>query len=124
MPLETLILTRGDDRTLELTIVDKEGAAVNLTDTYLWFTAKVSLNDSDDEAVIFKTTGGGGITITDASGGLAEITLAPIDTINIPGRQSLTLFWDLQSKSSSDKITTLDGGTMVIKAGVTRTYVP
>lgn len=123
--MDTVIMTRGDTRTLELTIVDVDTHAVDLTDVYLWFTAKRSLNDTDDQAILRKTSAlGGGITVTDAAGGLAKIDLVPADTIDIPGTQGLTLFWDLQSKSSSDAIVTLDEGVMVIKAGVTRSYVP
>lgn len=122
--MDTIVMTRGDSRTLDIHVVDKLGVDVDLTSVFLWFTAKLSLEDGDDTAILRKTTGGGGITITDAAHGGATVTLAPADTLNIPGKQGLSLFWDLQSRSNSGLIATLDQGTMVIKAGATRSYIP
>lgn len=121
--MDTIIMTRGDSRVVDLHVVDKEGADVDLTSVTLWFTAKLSLEVADSSAIIRKTTGGGGIAITDAAHGVGTITFAPADTISIEGKQGLTLFWDLQSKTVAGLVTTLDSGTMVIKAGVTRDYV-
>lgn len=122
--MDTIIMTRGDSRTLDLHVVDKEGVNVDLSSVFLWFTAKLSLEDGDDTAILRKTSSGGGIVVVDAAQGTAKIDLSPADTIAIPGKQGLTLFWDLQSKSNSGLIATLDHGTMVILAGVTRSYVP
>lgn len=120
--MDTIVMTRGDDRTIDVTVTDKDGAAVNLnTVTALWFTVKSKVTDVDDSAMIRKTLGAG-ITVVSAPAGTAKIAIDAADTRNWPGKRGQTFFWDLQGKDNSGKIITLDRGVFVLTADVTRAY--
>ncbi len=64
---------RGDSAEIEVEITDSDGAAYNLTDHTIKFTAKCGTK------TITKTTDSG-ITITDATGGKCLISLLATDT--------------------------------------------
>lgn len=121
--MDTIVMTRGDTPTIDIHVVDKDGVDVDLSTVSLWFTAKRKITDTDAQAVIRKTTASG-ITLVSPSAGTAKIVFAVTDTINIEDPQALVLFWDLQTRTSAGVITTVDSGSMVIKAGITRAYVP
>lgn len=114
-------MTRGDDRIIDITVTDKDGVAVNLTGVSLWFTVKTFLTDVDDSSIIRKTLGSG-ITVVSAPAGTAKIAIDAADTRDWPGKRGQTFFWDLQGKDNTGKIVTLDHGTFVLKADVTRAY--
>ena len=119
---DAIVMTRGDDRTLQITAYDKNGDLADLTDVDLRFTAKISLADPDARAVLYKTRAGGGISVVgDPTDGVAEVALDAADTASLLNGQAL--FWDLQSKlppGGGSKVTTLASGVLIVKADVTR----
>lgn len=79
--LSSLDLIRGDDNFVEMFLerkdVDGVWQPLDLsTVTKLWFTAKASWEDADDDA-FFLLTIGDGITVTDAENGLALARIEP-----------------------------------------------
>jgi len=73
MPLRTeQSIYQGETKILLVSLVDTDGAAVDITDA----TIKYRAGD------ISKATGGNGIAITDGPGGQFELTLSPEDTID------------------------------------------
>ena len=112
-----LEITRGDTSALNVTCYQSDGVtALNITGYTLWWTAKNRDGDADP-GVIQKTTTGGGVTITNAVGGLATVNLAAADTSGLGG---VLLLWDLQAKDAGGNITTLASGTVTITADITR----
>lgn len=99
----------GEDKTLTITVVDVAGAAVNLTDaTIKW---QVKRNVDDTSPLIEKTTAGG-ITITDAEGGVFTIALADTDTANLGGEG---YHHEAEVTDVSGNISTVTRGVMTIK---------
>lgn len=79
----SLILTRGESKTLVLSIEDADGNPFDLTAYVLWFSVKKSLADSG--CVIRKKSSVlGEAAITDPKAGLAEVYLVPGDTSGLP----------------------------------------
>ena len=73
----TRTILTGDDVTLDITLTDADGAAVDLSGTEItWGAATSSIGDP----ALTKTRSGGGVTVTDATGGVIEVTLGAADT--------------------------------------------
>lgn len=71
-----LTVIRGDTAIFEVTITDQDGAAVDLTDSTVFFTVKEKQTDVDASALIKKS-----ITVhTDATHGKTTITLSVTET--------------------------------------------
>lgn len=70
----TLTVKRNNDRGLPIT-VKKDGTAQNITGWSFRFTVKENQNDPDTDAIIDEMA-----TITNASGGLASVTIMAADT--------------------------------------------
>lgn len=87
------------------------GVAQNITGWEIWFTAKRRISDPDSMAVIQHSTAAGGVTVSNAAGGLGTVTLLPADTAALPERK-LVLFADLQGKDGGGNIFTLEKGTL------------
>lgn len=62
-----------------ISFVDADGAALNISGATVKFMMKVRESDPDILAIVSKQTGGGGVSITNAAGGLAEATLTASD---------------------------------------------
>lgn len=73
----------GDDKTLQVTVVDEDGDPVNLTAASIKWQATRSLGKTS--AISKTATAGGGITITDASNGEFEVTLTAANTDGLSG---------------------------------------
>jgi hypothetical protein len=113
-----LEMYRGDDASFNIA-VQKDGAPVDLSGATLRFTAKRGRLEPDADAVLSKSTaGGGGITITDAPGGIARVDVLPADTDALA--RAVRLVWDLQAVDAASKVRTLATGRLVIHADVTR----
>lgn len=110
---------RGDTITLAIAAKKADGTAQTLVGKLLTFTAKDRLADLDAAAIISKSIGAG-ITVDNAAGGLATVTLSPADTAGFTGPR--TLLWDIQM---TDTVTgdkkTLDEGKLYVRPDVTRT---
>jgi hypothetical protein len=107
-----LSMTRGDTLIFDVAVVDINGAPVSLTGKMLIFTVKARLSDADNAAIAQKKSPASGITITNAAGGLATVTLAPSDTRNLTD-QWQSLVWDLQLVDGSNVYTVANGALQV-----------
>jgi len=70
-----IVMYRGDDRTVQLTVKKTDGTAFDLTGSTVTMYVKRRITDKDSEAVITKTG-----TLTDATNGVVEFYLTPSDT--------------------------------------------
>src|SRR5690242_17728074 len=81
---KNLAFSRGDTVLLDLTFTT-DGSPENLTGAEIFFTAKEELASADSGATIRKNSGGlGGITVTSAAGGTAQVQINPVDTSALP----------------------------------------
>ena len=111
-------IARGDSKTIRITVRDKADdlAPFNLTDTTIYFTAKRTIADEDDDAVIIKTTEGGGVTITGAEQGEFEVQLTPGDTDFTP----MEYVFGVRIAKDGNVYSTEEPGTLKIGAVVRR----
>lgn len=101
-----LSVSKGERVALALQVLDDDGLPVDLTGATLKFTAKRSLDDTDDRALIAKDNldeGLGGIAITDAELGQAEIQLEPENTETL---KSGTYYFDVKYESGDSSVIT------------------
>lgn len=125
--MPTLVITRGNDRTFRVTAVDYLGAPADLTDAHLWFTAKFSPADTDEDAAIRKSSTDGVEVTAPPTGGIASVTINAADTVDLgdaKGRRGLVLFWDLKVKDLDDLLTTLAKGLLIVEGDITRATTP
>jgi len=84
--MNTLFIYRGGTHVYEMTFVDENGAALNLTGLTVRFMAKKKVSDDDSSAVLSEVSSGAspGIVITNpATLGKAILTLEPADTASL-----------------------------------------
>jgi len=110
--------TRGDSERYAVALTEAD-EALDLTDAMLWMTAKRHQRDADADAIFQKTTDDG-ITVTDASGGLAQVDLEPEDTASLPAHRT-RLYFDIQVRLSSGRIVTPLSGRLTVYPDVTET---
>lgn len=115
--MNTLTIRRGDSRVLDLTAITAAGTPYLLTGVALTFTVKRGFEDADTDALIEKTIGSG-IEVTNAAGGIAEISLTSADTAAL--RPGAWLVWDVQAVEN-DEVVTLATGSMRVLPDVTVT---
>lgn len=108
---------RGDDNVYNLNVV-RNNVGVNISGAKLWFTAKLDQDDPDNEAMIKLNSADNAdqITIVDALNGLAQIVLKPSDTMLL---EETALWFDVQMKEASGRVTTVTAGIMKITKDVT-----
>lgn len=115
-----LQVVQGNTVRLDVAVTVDGGTAADLTGCTLWFTLKEKRSDTDANAVFQKKTGGGGIVVLDAAGGLARITLSPDDTaVLVPSK---AYFFDVKLRTPTGDLYTPDGlfGTMRAQPWVTQ----
>ena len=113
-----LRVTRGDTAPFVVPVTDREtGLPVDITGASIRFTAKHRRSDADVDAAFVRATGGQGVTITDPTGGLAEVRLTAGDTSAFTG--PVTLYWDVQLVLAGET-RTLDSGRLYVEPDVTR----
>ena len=105
---------RGDDYTFVVPFV-RNGAPINLTGAAIRFMARRS--DFDADPLITKSVGSG-IAITNAAGGLAEVTIAQADTLGFS--QAEALVYDIELTEASGRRTTTEKDRMFVKYDVSR----
>lgn len=102
-----LMLSKGERVALALQITGDDGLPVDLTGALLKFTAKRSLDDTDDRALIAKDSdadeGLGGIEITDAEAGRAVIQFEPENTDTL---KSGRYYFDVKYISGDSSVVT------------------
>ena len=111
-------MTRGDTFTFNLAVT-QSGAAYNLTGASIRMTAKWNYTDADNAAV-FSRTIGSGITVTNAAGGLATVSIAPSNTSSLPATTT-NLYYDIQVTDSGANIYTVAYGVLTVNPDVSIT---
>ena len=110
----TLTMTRGDTRFLEIAAKQADGVtAFDITNATLWFTAKVNVGDADPGQFQKHTGTGGGITKTNAAGGIARVHIEPANTEGLTA--DTTLVWDVQMRTTEGYVYTLDWGSLTVE---------
>lgn len=105
-----LKMVRGDDVVFSIT----PAVAVTDDDAIVW-TAKASLADDDEDAVLSMATYDDVVAVAD---GKVEVTISAADTEDMTG--PMRLQWDLQANIEG-KVATLASGTLDILMDVTQT---
>ncbi len=83
-------IAQGEDVTIQVSVIDENGAVVDITGYTLQADIRVAREDAIQ--IVTKQTGGSGIVITDAAGGVYQITLDSADTKKL--RATQIHFWD------------------------------
>lgn len=104
---ETLTVLLGDDDTLPFAVTDAAGAAANISGATFAFRVLPSEYSPDADALI-SLTGGAGITITNAAGGLGEVTVTAQDKTALTVG---TYWYRLHMGESNGTDTTLQRGS-------------
>jgi hypothetical protein len=113
-------LIRGDSKVLTVSVT-RNNAPYDLTGHTLRFTAKYRYSDPDSQAVFQLTSApGGGITVTNATGGQARIEIEPVHTASLPPVRT-RLVYDLQLTDGGGGVYTVDIGELVVAPDVTIT---
>jgi hypothetical protein len=125
LPENTLLgsVYRGDTIVLpEWEALDRFGDIIDLTGATIWFTAKEKLTDPDGEAPGFQiSSNSGDISIIDLPEGIYQVTIPASATIAL--EDSLAMFWDVQVRTTTGIITTIQRGTITFVADVTLSQV-
>ena len=107
-----IVMTQNNDITVRFTARDSTGNPVNITDfTILWEVKKSYLS----AALITKSTGGHGITITNTTGGNFTVALAAADTKTLEPGSYLHQATLTDTFGNSVSLTGLGGTTGVFK---------
>ncbi len=110
-------MIRRDEYVFDIAVI-LNGDAVDLSGCTLTMTAKWDVGDLDSDAVFVLSSPSDGIVITDATGGLATITIPSADTFDLPLHQ-VNLVYDIQLLTATAKIKTVLNGTLSIIPDVT-----
>jgi hypothetical protein len=110
-----LTWTRGDSGRLDVVVKQADGTAYNLTGATLFLTVKNALTDADSAAAIRKE-----VTAHDnAVGGISQFILVPADNATAGTR-----YYDVQLKTTDERIYTLFGGLWKVLSDVTARTAP
>ena len=114
---------RGDTQILDLTVT-QDGVPVNIAGSTIWMTAKLSVDDLDIQA-IFQVKTPTDIVIVNPAAGTAKITVpaSATESMVIEKGTVVSLVYDIQVKTSTDVISTVDVGTITIRPDITRAFV-
>jgi hypothetical protein len=112
-------MIRMDTYAFQIAVV-LNGSPVNLAGGTLEYTAKWAVTDPDAAAVIQLSTATSGIVVTDATNGLATITIPSSGTSSLPYRTSI-LYHDVRFTDSTGAVHTILYGTLTVKPNVSRT---
>jgi hypothetical protein len=114
-------MIRGDTLKFDFTVLDDQNDPINLTNAELRFTAKWRFSDADASAVIRKDNLLlGGITVTDAVNGKAQLKTLPGDTSGLPAYKT-ELYYDIQVETSLGEVYTPLRGILIIEPDATIT---
>jgi len=90
-------LIRGDSANISITVTDDNGDGIDLTGYDVWFTAKRSPRDIDNNAVLTKKVSDGD------SEGRVDIDFTPEETNELKPR---SYFWDIQLEKDGQVLST------------------
>jgi hypothetical protein len=79
------VLVQQNDAVIKYTVTDQDGVAVNLTSATIKWSIRRNLQTA---AALTKTTSSG-ISITNAAGGIFEVTLTNTDTTGLTGTYTM-----------------------------------
>ena len=108
---ERINIIRRDDVTLTVTITDEQGTPLNLTEATVYFTVKNRKTDTDAQALITKEV----TSHVNPTAGITEVELTDEDT-DIDSR---SYFFDVQVKTSDNKIRSLSYGLIRVQQDIT-----
>lgn len=104
---QNFTITSGDSKTLRVSVVDQDGAAVDLTGaSAVWAVAT-----SRSTPILLQKATPASITITDGPGGLLEVTLDPADTDSFAG----SYYHELQIVDNEGRKSTALTGTLNVR---------
>ena len=108
-------MIRGDTEWLDTTATQADGiTALDLTGATIYCTAKLNPGDADPGHFQKTNATGGGITVTNAPGGIMETKIVKADTSGLTA--TTTLFWDIQVTTAAGNSHTIDWGTIDVDA--------
>lgn len=107
--------TRGDSGRLDVNVTDASGDGYDLTGGTLFLTVKNALTDADAAAAIRKEVA----AHDDAAGGESHFDLLTTDNATAGTR-----YYDVQLKTSDNKVYTLFGGLWKVLSDVTTRTAP
>lgn len=117
---QNLEMFAGDTVVLDYALQDAEGAPLSLVGASLTFSAKRSV--SDFSYLFQASTDDDGVEITDASGGLATITIDAEKSASIVppyGEDRVSAFFDIQRVDAEGAVST-ERGVLTIYSDITR----
>ena len=115
--MNDLEMTRGDTQAYDIAVTDPAtGNPIDLNGKTLAFMAKRSVSDANANAVISKGIGTG-ITVTNAVGGLATLTIDLVDTSALV--ETTQLAYDLQLNNGG-QVFTIANGYLLVRADTNR----
>jgi len=113
-PQQDISLHSGDSRVLRVTVTDENAAALDITAAvFIWALSKKDAETVSPKGtpIVTKTMAVGSIEITNAPGGVIEITLAPADTAALAGE----FYHELQMTLDGAISTVLYGQATIVK---------
>jgi len=120
--MSALQMYRGDYIAFRgVAIINDDLDIFDLTGSKVYFTAKNAKSDADSSAVISLDSEAGGVDIPDPLTGEFFVTIDHGDTssISLSGGERV-LVYDVQLKDATDRVFTLDVGTLTILEDVTQ----
>ena len=120
----------GDDRTVRVTATwpeDVPEAGATAGDPYnlsgvneIWFTAKLSRDDDDLQAVFQKTLSGDGIRLASAGSNVCYVDVQAADQAELWHHRTNYLYCDVQVRGPDNEVWTVASGTWTLLPQVTR----
>ena len=116
---QNITMTRGDDLTVTIEVLDSTGANLNLSGgTARWWVGK-TVNATGTSILIQKATGGSGITITESGGTYTlNVTINPEDTEEL---RAGDWYHEAEVITSGGSVYTVTTGTFALEADLVRT---
>lgn len=108
---QNLKVIKGSTPIYELSLVDENDVAIDITGYTVFFTAKTKPSDTDENAIISKTI----TSHYNATGGITLISLTEADTNRIGN-----LYYDFKVKTNESKIFYPLGGTIKFGINITQ----
>ena len=109
---ENITVYRGDDWGVELKFTNIDDSVIDITNWTLFFTIKKRKTDSDEDAIIQKTT----TLFPDPTHGIASIALTHDETSNLNG----LYYYDFQYKDQNGIVQTIVSGGITFETDITK----
>lgn len=119
IPEKEIYAVIGDDNDIRFILKDREGYAVSLVGAIVEFSVKDAETDSNDDAVIYRTSEySQGVTIeSPAANGICTVEIPPALTTNL---SALNYYWDLKITFATGKVKRPIKGRFILTQSVTR----